>query len=162
MIAVLTGLLLFEPGAVARAQTPPPTLTGTVAVLWGDPRPGSGQPTHEHVFLIDDGGQQVELKLDDATLQRAGGLQALDRKRVRVLGQTEAPSTVRVDRIEQTQSGPSKADVMTQAVTGNQRYVTILCRFGDSTGVTPKDPSLIDALVSGTSRPQINHFWREQ
>ncbi|MCE2483961.1 MAG: hypothetical protein J4F42_00505, partial [Desulfurellaceae bacterium] len=46
------------------------------------------------------------------------------------------------------------------AVTGSQVWVTILCRFGDATDVTPRPVSWYEELM-GSSYPGLGHYWEE-
>jgi M6 family metalloprotease-like protein len=46
------------------------------------------------------------------------------------------------------------------AVTGAQKWATILCRFGDLTNVTPHPVSWYRTLM-GTAYPGMDHYWRE-
>lgn len=75
-------------------------LLGRFHVVW------NGQP---RVFLIDDQGVVTNLLVADAILRDAGGLTALNQRRVRVSGErTPDPRpTVRVGSIEPIRAGTS-------------------------------------------------------
>jgi hypothetical protein len=50
------------------------------------------------------------------------------------------------------------AEVRALAVTGSQPWVTILCRFADSTGVTPHDVGYFNTLMGSS---YLDRYWRE-
>lgn len=165
--------------SVASAQTPPPderrteenagsqqanaeTLSGTLHIVWGDPRPNSDLETKPG-FVLDDGrGPSEELLLDDQVAKPLGGPLALNGERVVVEGTRVEEDHVRVESIRlASPEGPSaSASEGPDPVTGSQPWVTIGCRFGDSTGVTPRPQSWFQTQMGGTE-PGFDHFWRE-
>lgn len=165
--------------SVASAQTPPPderrteenagsqqanaeTLSGTLHIVWGDPRPNSDLETKPG-FVLDDGrGPSEELLLDDQVAKPLGGPLALNGERVVVEGTRVEEDHVRVQSIRlASPEGPSaSAAEGPDPVTGSQPWVTIGCRFGDSTGVTPQSQSWFQTQMGGTE-PGFDHFWRE-
>ncbi|MFN0070554.1 MAG: fibronectin type III domain-containing protein [Chloroflexota bacterium] len=157
--------------AQSPAQNPPATsqfITGTANVKWGNPEPGTGGQPKTLIVLTDDQGQSIALDVDPAALESAGGVDAIDRKRVQVETKIQVTSSrssvdvLQVESIALDKSGSLRAPSGPLPITGTQRFVSVLCRFSDSTGVTPKSASYISSLVVGATRPQINHFWREQ
>ncbi|MCZ7624916.1 MAG: hypothetical protein M5R38_02915 [Candidatus Methylomirabilis sp.] len=47
------------------------------------------------------------------------------------------------------------------AVSGSQRWATILCRFADSTGITPHPKTWFETLMLGGTYPGMEHYWQE-
>lgn len=184
LLAILSAALLLYAGAASptEAQTSP-TVVGTTAksdkppaqleelsgildVVWVDPTPGSGRrPTVEYT-LTDDRGEKTELVLDEETAQPAGGLAALTGDRVEVTGTGQPGERIEAEVItpEEPQRGASVTEGRTvtdaAALTGPRPTATVLCRFGDSTGVTPHPSSFFGTLMGGSS-PGMDNYWRE-
>ena len=117
-------------------------------------------------------------------MQPLGGPVTLNRKRVTVEGEWEQdPVRFRVHSIELPASPstalpgrpfaaevapdepPPPRSVLPSAgretqVRGSQAWVTILCRFGDATNVTPHPVSYYENLM-GASEPGLAHYWKE-
>src|SRR5688572_9663890 len=81
--------LFFAFASTSRAQQG--QLTGTLNILHGDPvrAPGIARNTPQRqpfyrYFLADDRGRETELAIDDGVIERAGGIGALDGRRVSV------------------------------------------------------------------------------
>jgi hypothetical protein len=91
-----------------------------------------------------------------------GGPLALDGKRVVVEGTRVEEDHIRVQFIRlASPEGPSASTAEDpDAVTGSQPWVTIGCRFADSTGVTLQPKSYFDGLTD-TTEPGFDHFWRQ-
>lgn len=140
-------------------------------MLWGDPP--AGRPGVQYA-LIDDEGRAISLAIDEGLARALGGPTALDQKRATVTGTwarvpgvdlpAGATPTLRVQTIE-LEAGwgagaAGFAAAAAAAITGPQRWVTILCRFGDATSVTPHPKSWFETLM-GSSSPGMDHYWRE-
>ena len=142
------------------------TLTGSLTVVWGDPIPGATTDPLVRAVLTERAGQEHELTFAPGVLEAAGGLRALDRREVTLTAR--AP----LDRPETSTSTPlvvtgvalaDAADAIQdddRPITGPQPWVTILCRFADSTGVTPHAVSYYQGLMGGAT-PGLDHYWRE-
>ena len=134
--------------------------SGWFHVKWGDRASGSTSQSTNRYFLLDDYGNSTELQFDDKSPGPSEGLLVFDRKRVQILGeQTSAPEggiNVRSMTLER----PSVGTPGTNAVLGNKKWVTILCRFADSTSTTPNPASFFQGLMSNTA-PGMDHYWRE-
>jgi M6 family metalloprotease-like protein len=179
LLALVVALALLSTLGPAGAQsTPGPaagarsaTLTGTLDILHGDPAPAPGsrrrpaqQPSFRY-FLTDERGQESELAIDGAVLERAGGAGALDGRRVTItLDAAPAAAAARRPRVQAIQlvGGPSTAtlDPAEPDISGGQRFAFILCRFGD----TPNDSEPSRARLQGmlvNARPGLDHYWRE-
>ena len=137
------------------------TKTGWFHVLWGDGPASPHQQTALKYFLVDDQGKWIELNLDSKFAEAFGSPLTFNRQRVQVVGEQsttgEGPlqgSNVAIDR-------PLAGEtVATEAITGTKPWVTILCRFADSTSSTPIPATYFTGLMSGTN-PGMDHYWRE-
>ena len=134
---------------------------GWFHVLWGDGPAGADAQTTLKYFLVDDQGEWIELKLDSKFGEVPGSPLAFNRKRVQVVGEqpdtSAGPILVRNVTVEEPLAGEAPA---TEALTGTKRWVTILCRFADSTSITPAPASYFSGLMAGTN-PGMDHYWRE-
>ncbi len=148
-----------EPGNRAQSVS----LSGRLNVLFGDPPADSGLPPERVILLFDEEGNVTELLLDEKLLVPDGGLLALNGRQVTVIGERADLSgrQVRVDSIAPAEDeGLGIPDRAAGGLSGAQPWVTILCRFSDSTGTTPETKSWFQTLLGG-SYPGMNHFWRE-
>jgi hypothetical protein len=143
-------------------------LSGIFAARYGDTLEEDSRGEHldgvhrvEYV-LTDDRGQVTELQMKEEAAEPEGGTLELVGERVTVEGMDTSGGAVEVQEIQQQPTTAEKSSFEAEAaVTGSKPAATILCRFADSTGTTPHSPSWFDTLVSGTSKPGIDHFWRE-
>lgn len=180
--ALLMFVVLFFGVGFAAAIEPPEkraSLSGWFIAIWPDRLPAAGEPpesSHEppRYFLIDGEGRWIRLAVDEEAMSRFGGLMAFDRKQV-VLGgrwQPLADADVeqgrepefRVESIRREQDGDRLSPMATDAeavVHGSQPWATILCRFADSTAITPRERSWFDGLMLGQDYPAMNHYWQE-
>lgn len=178
VVLVLALLLLCVWGIglqMATAQSPDEQLLGRFEVMWGDPE--TGEPVARY-GLFDSEGRRTELVVDDATMSAAGGLLSLNRQPVVLMGNWQSP----LANGNQVQGGESSFQVnsirrqspdvlvpleaasgtpMAAPVSGSQRWVTVLCRFSDSTGITPHPREWFDPLMLGGSYPGLDHYWQE-
>ena len=180
---VFAGVLFADDGdAIRVAPTAPPrtlatpttTLSGWLHTLYGD-EPAGGGHLHMHL-LVDDAGQAAKLAIPESVIESAGGRDAVNHRRVTVSGpsargaaalssadQVLPVHTLTVDGAKLSLSGLGALDGGVQAaVTGSQRWATILCRFGDSPAVTPFPKSWFETLMLGsTTAPSLDHYWRQ-
>ena len=174
VFSLLGALAVFTPPVHAQQQT----LTGWFTFIVADYPSASGLVSETTYFLTEDSGERNELLIDADLMRPLGGPVALNRKRVTVEGEREAVGSTsiqqfRVDSIEFATSPqePASLDASPQetaelassfqaAVTGSLRWVTILCRFGDSTDVTPHPVSFYET-ITGASYPALGHYWNE-
>ena len=170
---------VLAPPAVAQQRI----LTGWFSIIIMDYLPESGRDSEITYGLTDDQGQYHELLLDPALMKPLGGSIALNRKRVTVVGEWEqsgpdataqfwvssielapAPSPASPGRPFTSDVLPDKpaplASTIQTTVKGFQAWVTILCRFGDVTGVTPHPVSYYEGFL-GASEPGLAHYWKE-
>ena len=164
VFSLLGALAVFAPPVHAQHQT----LTGWFTFIVADYPSASGLVSETTYFLTEDSGERHELLIDADLMRPLGGPVALNRKRVTVEGEREAvePTAIqqfRVDFIEFATSPREPAELASSfqaAVTGSLRWVTILCRFGDSTDVTPHPVSWYEGMM-GSAYPGLEHYWKE-
>jgi len=100
-----------------------------------------------------------------------GGPLAFNGKRVTIVGEWEnsLPSGVDLRHFPHFRAAaiefewPEDAEAERPGIaplTGPQRWVTVLCRFGDSTAGTPYPVSWFQTLM-GAAYPGMDHYWRE-
>ena len=170
---ILFLLGVFPPPAHAQQQT----LTGWFTFIVADYPSEDGLVSETTYVLTEDSGARHELLIDIDLMRPLGGPVALNRKRVTVEGEWEqsgaATEQFRVSSIELAESldAPSALEASPDgaatlhttsqaAVTGSQAWVTILCRFGDATDVTPHPVSYYEDLM-GAAETQLGHYWNE-
>lgn len=124
---------------------------GTLTVLWGDPGPDSDAPPQTRVTLTGDDGRAEILDIDPAS-PLAASLPELNGRRVRV---AFAPGSRRAMAIEPLAGGRAAS-----GLSGNQRFITILCKFSDAPD-EPKPLNYFQGMTADTY-PGLDHFWREQ
>ena len=173
LVAMVGGMGLSGPDAasVAEAQSSQDAqeqLSGIFAARYGDALEEDSGAEHLHgvhkveYVLTDARGQETELQMKEEAAEPEGGTLELVGERVTVEGTNTSGGEVKVEEIQQQPtSAETSAFEAEAAVTGPKPAATILCRFADSAGTTPHSPSWFDTLVSGTSKPGIDHFWRE-
>ena len=176
---------LSAPPATAQDET----LTGWFSFMVADYPSEAGLVSETTYFLTEDSGERHELLIDIDLMRPLGGPVALNRKRVTVMGEWEevgpaVPEKFRVSSIELATSpsppfqwepfaadsfpaqpaplrpAPLPAAEPDSHVRGSQAWVTILCRFGDATDVTPHPVSHYEDLM-GSAEPQLGHYWNE-
>ena len=157
--------------AYAQSQT----LTGWFTMTIVDYQTEDGLTAETTYFLTEDSGERHELLITIELMRPLGGPVALNRKRVTVTGEWEQDGpdasaqfwvhSIRLASPEgkgTTPEGTYRAlqAPSQEAVTGSQAWVTILCRFGDATNVTPHPVSYYEGFM-GSSEPQLGHYWKE-
>jgi len=130
----------------------------------GDRNPDEGEiqrAIKSHVIHADD-GHQVPVDLSQVALP-VGGFQALKNRRVRV---TADPS-VQADSLPQGSKFPAKtiqvldsgAQGDTFPLTGNRKYVSLLCKYSDDAR-EPSAPSFFTTQL-GNVYPGFDHYFNE-
>lgn len=159
----LLGALLLGLSAVGRAHAQPPSLEGVLHAVWGDGPDNSNLRLPPRFFLADGKGHHQEIVIDPALVRQAGGIAALNRRHVKVVG---APVSARDGRIRAQALDPTvsrsgtRTAAAADAVIGSQPFVTVLCRFSDTPNVTPHPVSWFEGLL-GSAYPGIDHMWRQ-
>lgn len=160
-LALILILLLFVCVNVGIASPPsqPLTLTGSFNVVWGDAGPSSKLPPTINYFLFDDKGVTTEILMDDATLQAAGGLLALNRHHVTIQG-SELSQPQGASRRVRTQTIRRVDPESATDLKGTLPWITIACKFSDYPD-EPKSLGYFSNMYS-SSYPGLDHYWREQ
>lgn len=145
---------------VAPAQS---VLEGNLELRWGDAAPGTRVPSRFDVDLVDDAGQRVALDPAEALLA-AGDLYSLAGRKVAVSTRPAPWIDARIApeaMVESDPKAPAKdgGGAMTNAVTGTQAWVTLLCKFSD-VATEPKALSYFDNMLANTSG-RLDDYWRE-
>ena len=186
LVILLAGAMVLlttlEPNGASRAEAQPPestdqqqatsqarataeTKSGVFNLRYGDPKMGpEGEPhgnSRVEYVLTDGKGQETELQLSEETARPLGGPLTLNGKGVEVEGTRAAGGKFKVEKIRRDKQSDAASAFEADALTGPRPNASILCRFGDSTGVTPHAPSWFDTEVSGASAPSLDHYWRE-
>jgi M6 family metalloprotease-like protein/uncharacterized repeat protein (TIGR01451 family) len=168
--SVLVVLMLLAPGAQAtRTETPSGglanlvSLSGWLAVIWGDGPPGSNVNVEEY-WLTHDNGQSTRLLLSEELTKPWGGRLALNQRRVTVEGKWTSIAVQGIDAAILAQSIRLEAQSRLNPagdhwVTGPQPWLSILCKFSDVTA-EPKPLSYFQGMYSETY-PGLDHYWRE-
>lgn len=159
LLAAATPLYLLQvTGATTAAAGGPPQaeVTGYLSFLWSHQ---AENPNHSELsfFLRTDEGKTLELKLAEESI-RSFNLQSLAGKKVRVQTDNYARGAEQIQAkgIELWEEAATSPD----AVIGNTKWVNLLCRFADSTNITPRPASYFNDLF-GDDEPRLNHYFRE-
>ncbi|GEM_PF-3958284 len=126
------------------------TFTGTISSLQGTSQDGSSVPAR--YFLRQDNGEVLELGKLATAAQPATWLE----QRVTVSGFRADHKVATTD----VQPLAQLAAAAPAALTGARPFATLLCRFSDSTGVTPEAVPFFETLMSN-SFPGMDHYWRQ-
>lgn len=135
--------------------------------------------------LINSTGQWTELDIPPDVQRTIPGIHAIDRQRIVLTGQWQPASqpaalnstestihaptftthTLQLDPLSSV--APDSRDTLTAfdalaAAPTSKRWVTVLCRFGDSTNITPFEKPWFETLMLGTTAPGMNHYWQSQ
>ena len=149
---VLAGLLASPAIAVRARQAdrgPTVSVRGRLVAMAGDPRtPEDGRPIQRYVVASRRGS--VRLSVDAA---HEPGLLAQVGRRVQVVGTQQPGGSVAV--LAARVVGHRRAP--TEAVTGSQKWVSLLCRFAGTPSV-PHPKSWYDGLVGGSSSLISDYF----
>jgi M6 family metalloprotease-like protein len=142
------------------------SLSGWLIILRGDSQDGSAKEIH---MLNTEDGKSIPLVLGEDAAKSAGtagGLLALDRKRITVDGTwSGAPSVqggaaaFRVTSIAPLQA-PDAAPSAPSGVTGPQKWISIMCKFQGNTA-QPQNLSYFQNMYTN-SYPGLDHYWRQQ
>jgi hypothetical protein len=180
-LAVLLG------GLTQTAASEPPSgqvlsLSGWFHTVWGDRPPDTDNPTPSHGIarygLVDHAGEWTDLALDEEAVSSSGGLLTFNRQPVVLAGtrqrqlaaaaQMQGGGESRFHVLSIQRQSPLSAQAVAgaaplgeAAISGPQRWVTVLCRFADSTGTTPYSKTWFDTLMLGENYPGMGHYWQE-
>ena len=161
-LLVVAVLSLFFAGRLPHAHAGGETVAGRLAVSWGDPAPGARAPTRLSYVLAADDGRRLQLNVAGRVAAAAGGLVALNGKRVVVeLGAERAaplgPPAREVLSLRLETAAPRAST--RAAVAGEKTYLNLLCKFPDL-AAEPADAAYFTGLF-GPAYPGLDHYWRE-
>ena len=139
-------------------------LTGRIGLLWGDPLEG-GLDSQFVMQLFTDAGERWELVFPEGSQPAWPDLRRLTGEMVRLTGTPLTTAAARPDsrgqfRVESWDHvpGAETAGVDAAPLFGSQPWVTVRCRFADSTTTTP---TVNTSLLTGTAYPSMDQYWRE-
>lgn len=161
-IPVVTFLVAIPAAAHAQGMA----TDGTLTAVWGDPPAGSSTQPVLRWYLFGDRGDVVDVEISDDLLRRAGGVQALDRRRVSASGVVKrrpdpsgsAPPVLRATSLHAMDPAPAMSGGSAARV-GSKPFAVLLCRFGDVAD-EPRPPSFFETLMGG-GYPNMDHYYRE-
>ena len=162
-LLLLCFMMALSTGSRAGGSQLTVTRAGWFHAKWGHRTSGSTPQATIRYFLVDDSGNSTELQFDDKSAVPSEGPLVFDRKRVQISGEQTSVSEGAIKVRSMTLEKPSVQEVGnpgTNAVIGNKKWVTILCRFADSTSITPNNVSFFQGMMSNTA-PGMDHYWRE-
>ncbi|MBK9549181.1 MAG: hypothetical protein IPO52_08820 [Gemmatimonadetes bacterium] len=144
------------------------TATGTLMVQWGDADRGA-RPPRMAWTLTGDRGEVWDVELTEAQVRVAGGVRALNRSRVTVVG-TATPAIsrargaplaprLRAGSIASTDGGRTASLMAQPPQSGAKPYALLLCKFADVAS-EPRPLADFTALLSNSS-PNLDHYYRE-
>ena len=157
-VACGVGLLSYQQNIAA--STVSITVSGTLHIIHGDPKPGSNQAVRTRYSLSGASGDW-SLDISEAVLAAAGGASALNRKAVDVVGEEVSAGTLLVHSISLSSNAAALAAAGSAdpIVSGSKNYTTVLCKFSD-VAAEPQPLGFFTDLM-GMTRPGQNHYWRE-
>ena len=141
------------------------SLSGWLTILRGDSQDGG---TREILMLATEDGESIPLLLDEAVAKSAGpagGVLALDRKRITVSGDWSGALSPQGGAGQAaflaTSIAPvDKAEAALPAVTGTQKWISIMCKF-QGVSTEPKTLSYFQNMYAN-AYPGMDHYWRQQ
>lgn len=159
---LLTLLLAASAGPAAAVGDPAAGLErrdGRLAVIWGDPRPGSEQASHQVFHLVEDSGRSVELEISPALRRLHGGVLSWNGRHVEVTVEAAAaagggPLAVRSVRFLDGGDADKGGGVF-----GSQPWVSILCKF-QNIGTEPENLAFFQSMYANQPGG-LDHYWRE-
>jgi M6 family metalloprotease-like protein len=157
-VAALAATMLGAYPAQVRAQPAP--FDGVLTAIWGDPEPGSGRTARLHWMLREDSGTEYEVQLPADLVQRLGGVQAIDRRRVSTRGRLRIQGGVEADsRVLEASSLQTTGSIQVGSQSGSRPYAVLLCKFSDEPA-EPRPPADFATLMGG-GYPNMEHYYAE-
>jgi M6 family metalloprotease-like protein len=163
LLAVLLGLA--GRGTLAAQGA---TATGTLLMQWGDADRGT-RPAKVAWTLAGDRGELWNVDLTEAQVRAAGGMRALNRSRVTVVGTATAGTSrargaplaprLRAGAIRPADAGGGASLMASPPQSGAKPYALLLCKFADNAS-EPRPRADFTTLLSG-SFPNLDHYYRE-
>lgn len=163
-IAAITIFFLFSAPPLVADQF----VEGILNAVWGDPHPGSNEPTVRLLTLSEDDGSLTPLQVSDELLQVAGGFYAWNGQRVRVAlrrpgeelpGPDLRPGTRRALAITLMDQRSASETTEAMNVSGSHPWLSILCKFTD-VSAEPEPLSYFQGMYANQPGG-LDHYWRE-
>ncbi len=130
------------------------TVFGTLNTIWGSADPGTSLE-HTTIQFLQGPDREFELMgLEEATKAQGGPFEFL-RENIFATGLLFTDNTIQVRLVEGELTGPF-SHILGSHVTGSQKYLTLPCRFGDATDVTPATLSFFEDYMDF-----MDDYWRE-
>ncbi len=158
----LAAVLLFVVGAHTSFHAQTTSVTGRLTLVWGDAVDGPGE--HQFLVHVTDGElRRVRLVFGAGAEPPYEELLRLNGQLVTVAGvlssaPADAVNAQDVLYVQQHDWVRPLADTAPAPISGAQPWVTLLCRFGDSTTVTR---NVNTSLLTGSAYPSLDFYWRE-
>lgn len=158
-----TAVALVLATALSTASASAETITGRLAVVWGDGAPGGDGSSTVALRLVTDDGRSVWLAPSDAVLAAAGGVLRVDRRRVEAVVEADShllgssPEEALPTFALRVLSEPDGA-LPSRDVVGSHPWVTIACKFSDVAS-EPRNLAFFQNMYADTW-PGLDHYWR--
>lgn len=147
-------------------------IIGRLHAVWFDAQQPGG-PSGLTYFVTTDAGTTYRLRAADIAVARIGDPGALRGRRVRVSGTRVVPDgvtrvqpNVDVATIQLLDDGPAPerprwpdARIQQSGAPTPKPYVTVLCKYADSTSVEPRSRAQYEQLSHGETYPAQSHYW---
>lgn len=148
-----------SPSISVRASVAEPvTVTGWFAIRWLDDFSGR-EPSVPLYLIQDESGHETMLILSDDLLASVSRMQIAPGHHVTVTGELLSDRGLQTASIWRDYALTEGA--LPAVVAGSQPFVTILCRFADSSTYEPHPPSFYAPLATLNTYPYPDHYWRE-
>ena len=130
------------------------TVFGRLNTIWGSPDPGTSLEHTTIQFLVGADGDYKLMNFEEETKSQGGPFEFL-RKNILVTGLLFPDNELQVSLV-QGEILPPASHILGSHVTGPQKYLTLPCRFGDATDVTPAPLSFFEDYMDF-----MDVYWRE-
>ncbi|MBL8997833.1 MAG: putative Ig domain-containing protein [Gemmatimonadetes bacterium] len=134
-----------------------PETSGTVHAVWRDPARAGEPATLTHHLTLDD-GTTLRVGIARGLAEPYGGLDALDRRRVRVALRDGQVTAIR--GIDAPAAGTLPEARLLAGLAQPRPYVTLLCAFPDFPDIRPATLAEAERAMGGTY-PGMAHYWDE-
>jgi M6 family metalloprotease-like protein len=169
LMLVLSTAPVLSATSSLRAQQDGIRLSGRLALVWGDGRPGAAEQPTLDAYLFTDGGETVRLRsrTDETAADR--DILSLDRAFVEVTGRWRdvANTSLGFDvasvqpRVPPSARKLASDDGFRGGLHGSRRYISIMCRYADAPDNMPPDREYFETLMLSSTPPSLDHYWRE-
>jgi M6 family metalloprotease-like protein len=158
----LLAALLFVVCAHTSITAQSTSAVGLLTLVWGDPREVAGESEFS-IYLFQDDGTPTRLVFPQGSQPPQDQLIRLNGQPVTATGLFASPTvnasvTDRVFYVQQLDWVQPDQAAEAAPLTGAQPWITLLCRFGGSTGV---NRNVNTSLLVGSGYPSLDEYWRE-